>query len=139
MKEFQIFLANPAPAAERINFSFITPRALAVMAGVTPQNGCIERLRLVDQAVEPFPIEEVKAGDLVGISIHTFNAIHGYALAKRVRERGATVVFGGPHSSIFPEETLRHGNTVVTGQVTDVADFGSGSVSTDNSIFITRF
>ena len=120
MREFQIFLANPAPAAERINFSFITPRALPVMAGVTPQNGCIERLRLADQAVEPFPIEDVKAGDLVGISIHTFNAIHGYALAKRVRERGATVVFGGPHASIFPEETLRYGNTVVTGDAEEI-------------------
>ena len=90
------------------------------MAGVTPQNGCIERLRLADQAVEPFPIEDVKAGDLVGISIHTFNAIHGYALAKRVRERGATVVFGGPHASIFPEETLRYGNTVVTGDAEEI-------------------
>ncbi len=120
LKEFQVFLANPAPAAERINFSFITPRALPVMAAVTPQNGCVQGLRLVDQAVEPFPIEEVQAGDLVGISIHTFNAIHGYALAKRVRERGATVVFGGPHTSIFPEETLLHGNAAVTGDAEEI-------------------
>ena len=30
---FQLYLVNPAPAAERIEFSFITPRALPVLAG----------------------------------------------------------------------------------------------------------
>ena len=112
---YQIFLVNPAPAAERIDFSFITPRALPVMAAVTPKDAGHSRLRLVDQAVEEFPLDELKSGDLVGISIHTFNAIHGYALAKKAKQKGATVVFGGPHSSIFPEETLLHGDAVVSG------------------------
>jgi radical SAM superfamily enzyme YgiQ (UPF0313 family) len=57
---------------------------------------------------------------VVGISIHTFNAIHGYALAERVRRRGTTVVFGGPHTSIFPEETLQHGDVAVTGDAEEV-------------------
>ena len=92
-----------------------TPRALPVMAAVTPPRGYIKNLRLVDQAIEEFPWDEVQRGDLLGISIHTFNAIHGYALAKEAKKRGATVVFGGPHSSIFPEETLKHGDAVVTG------------------------
>ncbi len=112
---YQIFLVNPAPAAERIDFAFITPRALPVMAAVTPEDAGHSRLRLVDQAVEEFPLDELEAGDLVGISIHTFNSIHGYALARKAKEKGATVVFGGPHSSIFPEETLRHGDAVVSG------------------------
>ena len=117
---FQVFLANPAPAAERIAFSFITPRALPVLAAVTPAEDYIERVRLVDQTLEEFPDAEVKRGDLVGISIHTFNAIHGYALAERAKRQGATVVFGGPHASIFPEETLRHGDAVVQGDAETV-------------------
>jgi len=112
---FSVYLANPAPAAERIGWSFITPRALPVLAAVTPRNGTVERVRAVDQAIEEFPFDELNPGDLVGISIHTFNAIHGYALAERVRQREATVVFGGPHASIFPEEALGHGDAVVTG------------------------
>ncbi len=119
-RAFQVFLANPAPAAERIAFSFITPRALPVLAAVTPKEDYIERVRLVDQTLEEFPDDEVKRGDLVGISIHTFNAIHGYALAERAKRQGATVVFGGPHSSIFPEETLRHGDAVVQGDAETV-------------------
>ena len=112
---FQLYLVNPAPAAERIEFSFITPRALPVLAAVTPNADYIEGIRLVDQSIEEFPFDEVRPGDLVGISIHTFNAIHGYALAKKVKERGATVVFGGPHASIFPEEAGGRGDAVVTG------------------------
>jgi radical SAM superfamily enzyme YgiQ (UPF0313 family) len=115
MQSFNVFLANPAPAAERIGFSFITPRALPVLAAATPQGTFVQSLKIVDQAVEEFPFDDVRKGDLVGISIHTFNAIHGYALAHEARKRGATVVFGGPHSSIFPQETLRHGDAVVTG------------------------
>ena len=114
---FQLFLVNPAPAAERIEFSFITPRALPVLAAVTPNADYIEGIRLVDQTIEEFPFDEVRPGDLVGISIHTFNAIHGYALAKKAKERGATVVFGGPHASIFPEEARGRGDAVVTGDV----------------------
>ncbi len=112
---FRIFLVNPAPAAERIEFSFITPRALPVLAAVTPQDESIRGLRLVDQAVEPFPYEEVQPGDLVGISIHTFNARYGYTLAARIRELGASVVLGGPHASVFPEEAGQRGDAVVQG------------------------
>jgi radical SAM superfamily enzyme YgiQ (UPF0313 family) len=114
-RSFNVFLANPAPAAERIGFSFITPRALPVLAAVTPEQDFVKRLKVVDQAIEEFPFDDVGQGDLVGISIHTFNAIHGYKLACEARKRGASVVFGGPHSSIFPDEALRYGDAVVTG------------------------
>ncbi len=114
-RDFQVFLANPAPTADRIEFSFITPRALPVLAAVTPEKDYVKNIRLVDQTIEDFPLDQLQPGDLVGISIHTFNAIHGYALARQAHERGATVIFGGPHASVFPEETLRHGDAVVTG------------------------
>jgi radical SAM superfamily enzyme YgiQ (UPF0313 family) len=111
---FKVFLANPAPAAERLGVSFMTPRALPVLAAVTPAEFAGE-LRAVDQAIEEFPFDDLKTGDLVGISIHTINAIHGYSLATKARARGASVVFGGPHASIFPNEALRYGDAVVTG------------------------
>lgn len=113
--EFKVFLANPAPAAERIDFSFMTPRSLPVMAAATAQNEHIESLQLVDQTVGDFPFDEIEGGDVVGISIHTFNAIHGYQLAKKAKEKGATVIFGGPHASVFPEEAVRFGDSAVTG------------------------
>ena len=112
---FKIFLVNPAPDAERIAFSVSTPRALPVLAAVTPDEDYVEEVRLIDEAIEGFPFDEVRPGDLVGLSIHTANVIYAYELAAQLRERGATVVFGGPHASIFPEEAMQHGEAVVKG------------------------
>lgn len=114
-QEFEVFLVNPAPPAERIEFSFITPRALPVVAAVTPQNGYVKGVTTVDQAIHEFNPDRIRPGDLVGLSVHTFNISHGYRLAEEAKKRGATVVFGGPHASIFPEETLQYGDAVVTG------------------------
>jgi len=112
---FNLFIVNPAPDAERIDFSVSTPRALPVLAAVTPDEDYIREIRLVDEAVEEFPMDDVQAGDLVGLSIHTANVIYAYELAADLRARGATVVFGGPHASIFPEEVGDHGDAVVQG------------------------
>ena len=43
-------------------------------------------------------------GDVVGIGIHTGNALRGYEIGRLARERGATVVFGGIHATLYPEE-----------------------------------
>ncbi len=133
---FRVFLVNPAPSAERIEFSFITPRALPVLAAITPREDFIKDVRLVDQAVEPFPEDEIEAGDVVGISIHTFNARFGYELAGRVRARGATPVIGGPHASVFPEEVLEHADAVVQGDAEIVwgqllRDYAAGNLQTN--------
>jgi radical SAM superfamily enzyme YgiQ (UPF0313 family) len=51
----------------------------------------------------------IQVGDIVGIGIHTGNALRGYALGRIARDRGASVVFGGIHSSLYPEEPFEHG------------------------------
>ena len=47
---------------------------------------------------------DVQAGDIVGIGIHTANALRGYEIGKLARERGAYVVFGGIHATLYPSE-----------------------------------
>ena len=56
-------------------------------------------------------------GDVVGIGIHTGNALRGYEIGTAVRARGATVVFGGIHATLYPEEAHERGgaHTVVRG------------------------
>jgi len=115
VRSFTLFLVNPAPAAERISFSVSTPRALPVLAAVTPDADYIREIRLIDQAIEEFPFHDVEEGDLVGLSVHTSNIVYAYEMAADLKKRGATVVFGGPHASIFPEEVLEYGDAVVTG------------------------
>jgi radical SAM superfamily enzyme YgiQ (UPF0313 family) len=88
---------------------------LYVLAGATPRNYGIPRL--TDETLELLDPGTVRKGDVVGIGIHTGNALRGYELGNLVRSRGARVVFGGIHASLYPEEALELGgaHSVVRG------------------------
>jgi len=64
---------------------------------------------LVDESLEQLDPETIQAGDVVGISVHTGNALRGYAVGRLARERGATVVYGGIHATLFPDEPFEYG------------------------------
>ena len=64
---------------------------------------------LVDESLEPIVPETIMPGDIVGISVHTGNALRGYEVGKMARARGAWVVYGGIHATLFPEEAFEHG------------------------------
>ena len=59
---------------------------------------------LSDEGLEPFDVAQLEQGDVVGIGLHTGNALVGYRLGQRARERGAWVVYGGSHPTLYPEE-----------------------------------
>src|SRR6266852_484929 len=50
--------------------------------------------------------DRIQAGDAVGIGIHTANALRGYEIGKMARERGAQVIFGGIHATLYPQEAI---------------------------------
>jgi radical SAM superfamily enzyme YgiQ (UPF0313 family) len=62
-------------------------------------------------------LAQIQPGDIVGIGIHTANALRGYKIGKMARERGAYVVFGGIHATLYPNEAHELGgaNAVVKG------------------------
>jgi radical SAM superfamily enzyme YgiQ (UPF0313 family) len=72
---------------------------------------------LVDESLEQIVPETIEPGDIVGISVHTGNALRGYAVGKMASARGAWVVYGGIHATLFPDEVFEKGaaNAVVTG------------------------
>ena len=57
-----------------------------------------------DETLDPLDPEKIKEGDVVGIGIHTGNALRGYAVGRLAKKRGATVIFGGIHPSLYPDE-----------------------------------
>ena len=65
---------------------------------------------IIDETLEPLDISHVNKGDVVGIGIHTGNALRGYEVGRLARERGAWVVFGGIHATLFPDEVHQHGS-----------------------------
>lgn len=85
----------------------ITPRWLFVLAAATPLSYGDPLIR--DETLEQIDPETIQPGDVVGIGIHTGNALRGYTLGQIARDRGAWVVFGGIHSSLYPEECFEIG------------------------------
>ena len=109
----RVHLVNPSHIS--FGVAVITPRWLFVLAGATPATWGDPVL--CDETLEPFDVSVVSPGDVVGIGIHTGNALRGYEVGRAVRERGAHVVFGGIHATLFPEEAHERGSahTVVKG------------------------
>ena len=121
----RVHLINPSDVA--FGIGVITPRWLYVLAAATPR--WFGDPHVVDECLERLDPEEIQEGDVVGIGIHTSNALRGYELGRIVRERGATVIFGGIHATLFPEEVQDHGaaHSVVKGD----GDVVWGEVLTD--------
>ena len=101
----RVHLINPS----RVTFgvAVITPRWLYVLAAATGTEWGDPRL--VDETLEPLDPSSIAAGDVVGIGIHTGNARRGYEIGRLARERGAWVVYGGIHATLFPDEVHQHG------------------------------
>ncbi|MGH9478521.1 MAG: B12-binding domain-containing radical SAM protein, partial [Terriglobales bacterium] len=101
----RVHLINPSDNA--FGTAVITPRWLFVLAAATPRS--FGDPILVDETLEQLAAETIQPGDVVGIGIHTGNALRGYEVGCIARERGAWVVFGGVHATLFPEEPIERG------------------------------
>jgi len=98
-----------------VGYSVITPRWLFVIAQATPTDEVGDPV-IVDEALAPFDPSIVSSGDIVGIGISTGNCLPGYRAMREAKARGATVIMGGIHATIFPDEPLEMGaDSVVTG------------------------
>ena len=96
----RVHLVNPSDVA--FGVAIITPRWLYVLAAATPPTWGDPIL--TDETLEAFDPEQVEKGDVVGIGIHTANALRGYQVGKLARARGAFVVYGGIHATLYPDE-----------------------------------
>lgn len=101
----RVHLVNPSDVS--FGVAVITPRWLYVLAAAT--GTAWGDPHIVDETLEPLDPTQISPGDVVGIGIHTGNALRGYAIGKMARERGAWVVYGGIHATLFPEETHEQG------------------------------
>jgi radical SAM superfamily enzyme YgiQ (UPF0313 family) len=96
----RVHLINPSHLS--FGVAVITPRWLFVLAAATPASAGDPAI--VDETLEQFDPQTVAKGDVVGIGIHSGNALRGYEVGRLVRERGAWVVFGGIHATLYPNE-----------------------------------
>jgi hypothetical protein len=79
----RVHIINPSEVS--FGTAVITPRWLYVLAAATPENFGIPSL--VDETLAEVDPDNIKPGDIVGIGIHTANALRGYEIGKMARER----------------------------------------------------
>ena len=89
----------------------LPPLALAVLAGLTPPE---VEIAAWDDRVEN--IDYDAPVNLAAISVKTHTARRAYQIAAQYRRRGVSVVMGGYHPSLLPEEASQHADAVVIGE-----------------------
>jgi radical SAM superfamily enzyme YgiQ (UPF0313 family) len=126
-----VHLINPSHVS--FGIGVITPRWLYVLAAATPAE--YGDPTITDETLETLNPDTLRPGDVVGIGIHTGNALRGYEVGRIAHERGAVVVFGGIHASLYPEEAFELGgaHSVVRGDgdviwSTVLADCARGAI-----------
>ena len=77
------------------------PYTLMRLASLVPLAIPVE---IWDEDLMRLPIETLGPHDLVGISAKTLLIDRAKLLARRIRRQGATVVIGGAHVTLAPEE-----------------------------------
>jgi len=109
----RVHLVNPSDNS--FGTAVITPRWLFVLAAATP--AIAGDPILVDESLESMVPETIFPGDIVGISVHTGNALRGYEVGRMAHARGAWVIYGGIHATLYPEEAFERGaaHSVVKG------------------------
>ncbi len=113
----KIALMAPAGAMHRYNGSFAktlqyAPLTLTSLAALVPEELNAE-VAIYDEMVEPIPLD--LNCDIIGITCITGTAPRCYAYADYFRKRGITVVLGGVHPSLMPDEAAEHADVVMTG------------------------
>jgi radical SAM superfamily enzyme YgiQ (UPF0313 family) len=127
----RIHLVNPSDTS--FGIGVITPRWLYVLAAATPAT--YGDPIITDETLEQIQPELIQPGDIVGIGIHTGNALRGMEVGRMARERGAWVVYGGIHATLYPEEAFELGgaHVIVKGDgdvvwAKVIADLGKSAV-----------
>ncbi len=113
----RILLISPTIDSEkRTNKELMLPQlALYILEGLTPPE---HEVKVIEEEVSDIDLEH--ECDLVGISCMTANAPRAYELCREFKKRGKTVVLGGVHPSILPEEALQYADCVVIGEAEGV-------------------
>jgi radical SAM superfamily enzyme YgiQ (UPF0313 family) len=106
----QVRVTREAPEIPRRSMLRFSVLSLTAVAALTPRE---HDVRIVDENVEPLDLET--DCDVVGITFMTALAPRAYEIAASFRRRGKTVVAGGYHATLCPEDAAPHFDAVVVG------------------------
>ncbi len=88
------------------------PLTATALAALVPEELDYD-ITLIDESIQKIPLNE--QFDLVAISIITGTSTRGYELAAHFKKSGATVIMGGVHVTLLPDEAAQHADAIVVG------------------------
>jgi len=106
------------------------PLTMTVLAALVPKELNAE-IRIIDESIDTIP-DDFNA-DVVGISLITGTANRAYEIADYYRKKKVTVVLGGVHVTILPDEAKEHADSIVIGTAEKswpllLKDFSNGNL-----------
>ena len=97
-----------------VDESRMEPLQLGILAALTPED--IEVVMYDDRA-EKIPFEEPT--DLVAITVETYTARRAYEISHEYMCSGVSVIMGGMHAKLIPEEVKGHCSSIMIGDAED--------------------
>ena len=89
------------------------PLTLTTLASLVPKEFNAD-MRIIDEGVEECDYDSLSP-DLVCVTGITGHILRSYEIAGSFRKRGITVMIGGVHATLMPQEAKQHADCVVTG------------------------
>jgi radical SAM superfamily enzyme YgiQ (UPF0313 family) len=99
------------PKRKMLRFSILP---LTTVAALTPQKHQVE---ICDENVQPLDFNT--EADVIGITFMTALANRAYEIADAFRAKGKTVIAGGYHPTLYPQDAASHFNALVIGDAED--------------------
>ena len=96
---------------------FSMPPALGIPI-MTAMSKAEHSIQLYDENIEPINYDD--DADLIAVSFFTPQANFAYEVAKRFKAKGKTVIGGGMHPSLMPEEAVQYFDAICIGEVEGV-------------------
>lgn len=138
----RLALISPAPISgplrrlkEKGERALFPKYSLMAIAALTPDDWDVS---IVDERVDDVDFDQ--PADLVGISVLTATAPRSYEISDKFRAKGVTVVLGGIHPSVLPNEAIAHADAVVVGEAENIwsillEDFVNGKLK---KVYVSR-
>lgn len=106
------------------------PLTLTTLAALVPGEISAD-IQLFDEGIADVPLD--LDADIIGLTVITGTACRAYELADHFRRHGKTVVLGGPHVTLIPEDAAPHADAIVVGYAEDswpqlLRDFQNGQL-----------
>lgn len=126
----RVYLIQPGRDGTVFGKATMAPYTLMRLASLVPD---AIPVRIIDEDLEPVPFAQMGPGDLVGITAKTLQIERAQWIAQRAQARGATVVIGGTHVTLAPDEAARWADSIAVGEAYRtwpqmIADFDRGQL-----------